>query len=96
MTEADLVAFLNNRRPTWPLPLGADCVRSTIGGNLKFMETPGICNWANPKFANVPEGTDFCATVLNSTTPSDDEDDEDFEPSESEFELDSDTDPDRP
>lgn len=51
---------------------------------------------ANPKFANVPEGKDFCATIMER---SDDEDDEDFEPSESDifesdFDLDSEADPD--
>lgn len=64
------------------------------------METPDVCDWANPKFADVSEGKDFCATVLDGITPFDNEDDEDFEPSEStdtsesEFDVDSDADPD--
>ncbi|KKY39047.1 hypothetical protein UCDDA912_g00954 [Diaporthe ampelina] len=99
INESDLLAFLNNRRPTWPLPFGQVSLRSTIGADDKFMETPGVCDWANPKFANIPKGMDFCAGVLKGT-PSDEEDDEGFEPSEctdasdSESGLDSDADPD--
>ncbi|KAG6362536.1 hypothetical protein INS49_007628 [Diaporthe citri] len=97
--ESSLLAFLNNRAPRWPLPLGQVSCKSTIGSDNAFMETPGIRDWANPKFAYIPEGMDFCAAVIQgSNPPSNDEDDgdedDDFEPSESSDDEDSDSDSD--
>lgn len=97
--ESNLLAFLNNRAPRWPLPLGQISCKSTIGSaDEEFMDIPGVRDWANPKFANIPEGMDFCAAVLEGTTPSNDEDeddeDEDFEPSDSSDDSDSDFDSD--
>lgn len=84
--ESKLLAFVNNERPGWPLPIGQASCKLTTGEDDEFMETPGVCDWANPKFFNLPEGMDFCASVMERPTPSDDdqddEDDSDFEPSE--------------
>jgi hypothetical protein len=91
--ESDLLAFLNRETNNWPLPIENN-VRSTIGTNDESMETPGVCRWANPKFADIPEGMDFCAALMGEAAPSDGEDDEDdeFEPSESTDTSDSDSD----
>lgn len=92
--EAAVLAFINNRSPRWPLPPGQVHCKLTIGGDERFMQIPGVCEWANPKFADVPEGMDFCAAVMGEAAPSDDDDedeDADFEPSESTDTSDSDS-----
>lgn len=33
----------------------------------EFTETPGVCDWANPKFANIPEG--ICLVILSHSNP---------------------------
>lgn len=92
--ESDLLAFLNNDSHTWPLPFEHIGIRSTKGANDEIMETPDFRNWANPKFANIPEGMDFCAALMEDTAPSggEDDEDEDFEPSDSTDTSDSDSD----
>lgn len=90
--ESALLAFVNGRAPRWPLPMGEVACKSAVGDDDDFMETPGISDWANPKFASVPQGMDYCAAILGGTTPAtdqndneeeeDDDEDKDFEPSE--------------
>lgn len=95
--ESKLLAWVNNDHTRWQLPIGEGHCKSTAGANDEFMDTPGVSDWANPKFANVPEDKDFCATIME--CDEDDENDDDFEPSESDssecdFDLDSEADPD--
>ncbi|KAG8156596.1 hypothetical protein KVR01_013547 [Diaporthe batatas] len=101
--EADLVGSVNRNGKFWRVPLEERMVALTIGEEGDAKEDACICDWANPRFADVPEGMDYCAVLADKEAPAggdgDDEDD-DYQPSEStdtsesdsEFDQDSDFD----
>jgi hypothetical protein len=58
------------------------------------METACVCDWANPRFANLPEGMDLCAAIMGEAAPlgGEDAEDEDYVPSETTDTSDSESD----
>lgn len=104
MREADLVGSVNRDCNFWLVPLEERMVGLTVGDKHEVKEAC-ICDWENPKFADLPDGMDYCSVLGEKEAPAggkEDDEDGDYQPSEStdtsgsdsEFDQDSDFDTD--
>lgn len=83
--EADLIGSVSRGCNAWLVPLEERMVGSTVGTKDEDKEDTRICDWANPKFADVPDGMDYCAVLGEKEEPAGgdgDDEDGDYQPSE--------------